>query len=343
MAGRDQREQHDVEVTGRPPERAMPLRPPPEGRVPQAAARVVQSDWFTYLVFAVIVLNAAVIGAETYRSFEREHHDLLVALNNACLAFFVCELALRIVAFGRHPHRFFKSGWNVFDFVIIGASFVPGLGQSTTALRLIRLLRVVRLVSLLPGLRVLLVAVGRSLAPVASVAALAVLIVYVYGVIGWLLFHNDIPERWGDVGTAMLNLFVMLSLENLPQNLEEGMKVHSWSWIYFVSFALMASFLLLNLLIGIIINSMEEARQIEHARERAERRAERAAIDEESATTEHDRDEELSARIATLRDALEGLEDELAAQGRDVRAGGLRPVPPQPSKAARPSASSEPA
>ena len=336
MATPTQREQHDVEVTGRPPEPSMPMFPTPEGRVPRGAARVVQSDLFTYLVFAVIVINAAVIGAETYESFERENRGLLTALNDACLAFFVTELALRIVAYGRHPHRFFRSGWNVFDFVIIGASFVPGLGQSTTALRLVRLLRVVRLVSLLPGLRVLLVAVGRSIAPVASVAALAVLIVYVYAIIGWLLFHNDIPDRWGDVGTAMLNLFVMLSLENLPQNLEEGMKVHGWSWIYFVSFALMASFLLLNLLIGIIINSMEEARQIEHARERAERRAQRAAIDADAATTEEDRDEELSARIATLRDALESLEDELAAQGRDIRAGGLGTAAPQsPSKAAR--------
>jgi voltage-gated sodium channel len=336
MAGTRDREQHDVDVTGRPPERSMPLSPPPEGGIPRAAARVVQSDWFTYLVFAVIVVNAAVIGAETYKGFEREHHNLLVALNDACLAFFVFELGLRILAFGRRPQEFFKSGWNVFDFVIIGASFVPGLGQSTTALRLIRLLRVVRLVSLLPGLRVLLVAVGRSIPPVASVAALAALIVYVYAVIGWLLFHDDIPDRWGDVGTGMLNLFVMLSLENLPQNLEEGMKVHGWSWIYFVSFALMASFLLLNLLIGIIINSMEEARQIEHARERAERRGQRAAIDADAATTEEDRDEELSARIATLRDALESLEDELAAQGRDVRAGGLGPAPPAPpSKAAR--------
>ena len=331
MARTQEREQRDVEVTGRPPEPSMPLSPEPEGRVPRAAARIVQSNWFTYLVFAVIVANAAVIGAETYESFERDNRNLLGALNDACLAFFVLELALRFVAFGRRPQEFFKSGWNIFDFVIIGASFIPGLGQSTTALRLIRLLRVVRLVSLLTGLRILLVAVGRSIPPVASVAALAVLIVYVYGILGWLLFHNEIPDRWGDIGTAMLNLFVMLSLENLPQNLEAGMKVHPWSWIYFVSFALMASFLLLNLLIGIIINSMEEARQLEHARERAERRALRAAIDQDAATTEEDRDEELSVRIATLRDALENLEDELAAQGRDVRAGGLgsaAPVPP---------------
>jgi voltage-gated sodium channel len=320
MARATERDQHDVDVTARPPEPATPVIPRPEGRIPRAAARVVESDWFTYLVFAVIVFNAAVIGAETYENFERDNRGLLTALNNACLAFFVVELALRITAFGRRPQRFFRSGWNAFDFVIISASFVPGLGQSTTVLRLVRLLRVVRLVSLLPGLRILLVAVGRSIPPVSSVAALAVLIVYVYGVIGWLLFHDEIPDRWGDIGTAMLNLFVMLSLENLPQNLEEGMKVHSWSWIYFVSFALTASFLLLNLLIGIIINSMEEARQIEHARERAERRARLAELDRAAGMTQEHRDEQLAQRIAAVRDALEGLEDELAAEGRQLHA-----------------------
>jgi voltage-gated sodium channel len=313
-------EDRDVAATVRPPEPGIPVTPPPEGRLPRTAERIVESDWFTYLVFAVIVFNAAVIGAETYENFEREHHTLLNGLNDACLAFFVVELTLRITAFGRRPQRFFGSGWNAFDFVIIAASFVPGLGQSTTVLRLVRLLRVVRLVSLLPGLRIVLVAVGRSIPPVSSVAALAVLIVYVYGVIGWLLFHDEIPDRWGDIGTAMLNLFVMLSLENLPQNLEEGMKVHSWSWIFFVSFALTASFLLLNLLIGIIINSMEEARQLEHARKRAEHRARLVELGEAAEAAPADRQEQLRLRIAALREALEELEDELVADGY-VRAG----------------------
>jgi voltage-gated sodium channel len=155
---------------------------------------------------------------------------------------------------------------------------------------------------------------------VASLAVMAVLLVYVYGIAGWLLFSAQLPERWGDIGTAMLNLFVMLSLENLPDNLREGMEVHPWSWIYFVSFALMASFLLLNILIGVIINSMEEARAIEHRREREQRIAARAAgqlsQDEMAMADAQDQAELITDRLSALRDALEDLEEGLRAARR---------------------------
>lgn len=288
--------------------------PATDRSLPARCARLADSTPFAVVVFVVIVLNAAALGAETYEGFAAEHRAALDFVNRACLAIFVVELAVRIAAYGRRPQDFFRSGWNVFDFVVVAAAFIPGLGRDTTVLRLVRLARIVRIVSLLPDLRILLVAVGRSLPPVASLAVLSVLLVYLYGIVGWVLFGEQIPERWGDIGTAMLNLFVMLSLENLPENLAEGMRVHSWSWIYFVSFALMASFLLLNILIGVIINSMEEARAIEHRREREERLAARAAgrDDAEMAMADaRDQADLIRERLLALRDALEDLEDQL--------------------------------
>ena len=287
--------------------------------LPQACARLADSGAFTAVVFAVIVLNAAALGAETYESFAARYGGLLDAVNQACLAVFVAELAVRITAHGRRPQDFFRSGWNVFDFVVIAAGFVPGLGRDTTVLRLVRLARIVRVVSIFPDLRILLVAIGRSVPAVASLAVMALLLIYVYGIVGWLLFGQQIPDRWGDIGTAMLNLFVMLSLENLPDNLREGMAVHGWSWIYFVSFALMASFLMLNILIGVIINSMEEARAIEHRREREARMAARVAAgaaeasDSPAMQDAQDQAALIAERISALRDALEDLEDELGS------------------------------
>jgi voltage-gated sodium channel len=285
------------------------------------AARAVDSLPFTAFIFAVIVANAVVLGLETYDRLERQHGGTLNTLNDVFLAIFVVELVVRMAAYGRRPQEFFRSGWNAFDFLIIGASFVPGLGTNTTLLRLVRLLRVVRIVSLLPDLRVLLLAVYRSIPPVLSVAVLAVLVVYIYGMVGWLLFGDELPGDWGNIGRAMLTLFVLLTLENLPNYLEEAMDVHSWSWIYFVTFALAASFLLLNVLIGIIINSMEEARAIEHNRERAERRARMAEA--EAAADEEERAEMLARRVTALREALEELEDELVA-GERLPARGAR-------------------
>ncbi|MEA2346671.1 MAG: voltage-gated sodium channel [Thermoleophilaceae bacterium] len=225
---------------------------------------------------------------------------------------FTVELAIRLLAYAPNFREFFRSGWNVFDFVVIAASFVPFLGDSATILRLVRLARIVRVVSLFPDLRILLVAVGRSIPPILSMMVMATLMIYVYAIVGWILFAQAIPARWGDVGTAMLNLFVMLTLENFPDNLAEGMAVHPWSWIYFVSFALIASFLLLNVLIGIVINSMDEARTLEHEREREERRALILAADGDH---EIDPDEGLkmiAEKLESVRDALSELEDEIA-------------------------------
>lgn len=295
-----------------------PVRPGPS--TTSVFARIAASNRFAGAVFVVILVNAVVLGLETYSRLNAQYGDLLDTINDACLGLFVIELVIRIASYGRRPQDFFRSGWNVFDFVVILAGFTPGLGRDTTILRLVRLSRVIRVVTVLPDLRILVVAVGRSVPAVASLGVLVLLLVYVYGIVGWLLFHEEIPERWGDIGTAMLNLFVMLSLENLPDNLREGMAVHSWSWIYFVSYALLASFLMLNILIGVVINSLEEARTIEHRREREARLAARAAGDESAdmglaLTDAEDQAAMIAERLTALRDALEDLEDQLGSGG----------------------------
>jgi voltage-gated sodium channel len=252
--------------------------------------RVVDSPLFAAVVLGVIVANAVVLGLQTYDELVRRYGGLLDALNDVFLAFFVVELALRIGSYGRRPQDFFRSGWNVFDFVVVGAAFVPGLRENSTLLRLARLARVVRVVRLLPDLRILIVAVIRSLPPLGSMVLLTTLILFVYGMVGWLLFGDQDPANWGDIGEAMLTLFVLLTLENFPIYLERGMEIHPWSWVYFVSFALVAAFLVLNMLIGIVLNSMEEARELER------RRVEGVPVAE---------------RIAALRAALDDLEYEL--------------------------------
>jgi voltage-gated sodium channel len=284
----------------------------------RTSARIVESPAFTGVIFAVILANAAVLGAETYEGAVSRQGALLELLDTIFLTVFVAELAIRVVSYGRRPQDFLRNGWNVFDLVVVGAAFVPGLSANSTLLRLARLARVVRVVRLLPDLRVLLLAVARSLPPLASMTVLTTLILYVYGIVGWTLFGEHDPERWGDVGTAMLNLFVMLSLENLPQNLEAGMAIHPWSWIYFVSFALVAAFIVLNVLIGVVLNSLEEARRIETERlDRTARLAEREGGTEEATDARH-----LSERVAALRAAAEELERELTVHGLPAAAGG---------------------
>jgi voltage-gated sodium channel len=263
--------------------------------------RFVDHPAFTTAVVTVILANALVLGLQTYPGLEREYGDLLDALNAAFLAFFVVEITMRIAVYGRRPWRYFRDGWNVFDFVAVGLAFVPGLQSNSTILRLARLARIVRVVHLLPDVRILIAGVIRSLPPLASMAILTVLIIFVYGMVGWQLFGEEIPNRWGTIGEAMLTLFVMLTLEDFPVYMEEAMEIHSWSWIFFVSFILVAAFVVINVFIAIVLNSMEEAREL----------ARREPLEGEEHVAP------VAERITMLRTALDELERELHV--RDVK------------------------
>ena len=278
-----------------------------KGSFAQTADRIVNSEPFTFFIAGVILANAAVLGLETYDSIDRDVGGLLNTLNDVFLGIFVVEVAMRFASYGRRPQDFFRSGWNVFDLVVVGAAFVPGLNKNSTLLRVARLARVARVVRLLPDVRVLMLAMARSIPPMMSLAVFGVLVLYVYAMIGWYLFADEDPDAWGNIGQAMLTMFVLLTLENFPDKLERGTEIHPQSWIFFVSFALLAAFILLNVLIGVVINSMEEAREIEIEREREALKKLRA----EPGGEEPLADTALEDRVVALKLALEELEREL--------------------------------
>jgi voltage-gated sodium channel len=271
----------------------------------------------------VIVLNAITLGLGTYDWSDSVNKAITVA-DDTFLGIFVVELIIRIAAFGRRPQDFFKDGWNVFDFVVIGAAFLPGLRDNATLLRLVRLLRVVRLVSVMPDLRILVRAMARSIPPIVSLVVLTVLLMYVYGMVGWILFSEGDPEQWGNIGQAMLSLFQILTLENWPAFLEAGQAIHPASWIFFVSYVLIASFLVINILIAIIINSMEEVHE-------AEKAADREELDDELAAAQG---VTVAERMQAIRDAIDQLETQLAEGGGDLP-GPAKSVRKRPTKGGR--------
>ncbi len=292
------------------------------GSIPARAHRIADSDRFQAFIFAVIVVNAIVLGLSTYDSINDRVGGLLFTINETCLGIFVVELAIRITAYGRRPQGFFGEGWNVFDFIVIGGAFLPGLRENAMLLRLVRLLRVVRLISVLPELRVMITGIGRSVAPIGSMGLLALLFLYVYGMLGWILFGERIPERWGDIGDAMLTLFTVFTLEGWNEILFEAQEVHPWSWIFFISFVLLASLLVVNILIAVVINAMDEARDAERRRELAELEQEA-----ERAGGEYDAQIETARRIAALKQAIEDLEEQLG-----IETGSAAPRPSVPSR-----------
>jgi voltage-gated sodium channel len=289
-----------------------------------ACRRIADSPRFQAFIMGVIVANAVTLGLGTYDDFGSGVDSALNALDDLFLGIFVVELLIRITAFGNRPQDFFKDGWNLFDFVVISLAFVPGVRDNITLLRLARLLRVVRLVSVMPDMRVLIRAITRSVPPITSLALLTLLLMYVYGMVGWILFHEGDPEQWGNIGEAMLSLFQILTLENWPQYLDAGQAIHPASWIFFVSYVLVASFLVINILIAIIINSMEEVHS-------AEREADRDRIDDELAVA----DGSVADRLREIRHIVDKLEAQLEEGGDDSVVDAARSAVTRPTKGGR--------
>lgn len=227
---------------------------------------LVASAKFEIVILGVILVNAIVLGAETYYSTPSDATRTLDLVNDVILWIFVAELCVRLIACYPRPQHAFRDRWTIFDAIIIVASFMPGVRENATLLRLVRVLRIVRVIRFLPDLRIIIGAIGRSVPGVATLGVAAVLLVYVYGMIGGILFADGDPDNFGDIGTSMLTMFVLLTLENLPDYIERGQAVSDWTVPFYISYVLIASFLVFNLFIGIVINSMEDARQEETAR-----------------------------------------------------------------------------
>ena len=255
-------------------------------------ARLVDSDAFNITIAGVIIANAIVLGLETFPAVMESYGEQLIIANEVCYGIFVVELILRFASYGKRPQDFFKNGWNIFDLIVIGGVWIPGVRENATLLRLLRLGRIARLLRFLPDARVLISTVVRSIPPLGSIVVLTVLILFIYGMIGWTLFGQALPESWGTVTRSMLTLFILLTLENFPTYLEEALTVTPWATVYFVSYVLVAAFVIFNLLIGIIISSMESAREREALREAQETGVTGDAV----------------ARIHAIREALDALE-----------------------------------
>jgi voltage-gated sodium channel len=228
----------------------------------RVCAALHDSRVFEVVIIVVIGANAVVLGIETYPHLGA-WAPVLRGLEWFFRAVFVTEIAIRILAHGRRPQDFFRHGWNVFDFVVIAAVFLPGLHGDSALLRIVRIARVLRLVRFSPGLRTIVTALLRSLPGIGGFLALAVVTMYLYAMAGWLIFADEFPAQYGTVGHAMVTLFVLLSQENLPDLVAQGIDHSPWTLLYYVSYVLVMVNLLLNILIAVIVNSMEEARRLE--------------------------------------------------------------------------------
>lgn len=200
------------------------------------ARRVAESHAFQDAILVVILATAVVIGLETSQSLVARYGTLFEVIEIVVQTIFVLEIAIRLLAHGSRPGRFFLDGWNVFDFTVVACSLLPSAGPFAMVARLARLLRVTRLVSVFPELRLIVTTMLRSIPSMGHVLMMLALLLYVYGVVGFYIFGQEDPERWGTLGAAFLTLFQMITLEGWVDVQNEVLDAYPWAWIYFASF-----------------------------------------------------------------------------------------------------------
>ncbi|MFJ6569087.1 ion transporter [Streptomyces sp. NPDC091292] len=290
--------------------------PAPAPTARQALARrcraLTETRWFAVTVFALIVANAVLLGVETYTGVVADWHGWLRFAEHACLAAFTVELLLRLAAHADRPRDFFRDPWNLFDLAVVLSAFLPVIRENGTVLRLLRLARVLRAARFLPQLRVVMVAVGRSLPGTVSFLLVGALLLYLYAMVGWVFFAAHDPEHFGSIGRAVLTLFLLMTLDGLGDAVRAGLEISRWSIVYYASYVLLASFVLVNVLIGVVITSLDEAREMERDEEARVRERDETALRPAASESAPGDPQALRERIAVARRALDDLESSLA-------------------------------
>lgn len=226
----------------------------------EKTAAFLDQGWVRNGIIGVIIFNAALLGMETSVTLMAYAGGLILALDTLCLSVFVLELALKLHA---QRGQFWRSGWNIFDFLIVGISLVPG-AQGFSVLRALRILRLLRVVSVSPNLRRVVEGFINALPGMGSVFLLMGMLFYIGAVMATQLFGRSFPEWFGDLGNSAYSLFQIMTLESWSMGIVRPvMEVYPYAWAFFVPFIMVTTFAVVNLLVGLIVNSMQDAHAAE--------------------------------------------------------------------------------
>jgi len=265
--------------------------------ISQKLKGIADSKVFSCFIIAVIILAGVLVGIETYDGMVSKYGHIIHFLDKMVLSIFIVEVVVKMGAFGSKPLHYFRDPWNVFDFIIVVVCLLPIEGQFVAVLRLVRILRVLKLVTAVPKLQILVNALLRSIPSMFYVSILLMLLFYIYAVMATFMFKGNDPLHFGSLQLSMLSLFRVVTLEDWTDimyiqmygsdvysypSTEELKKFTSmsvtpqayplFSPIFFGSFVLLGTMVMLNLFIGIIMTGMDEARKEEEEKLEREKR-----------------------------------------------------------------------
>lgn len=261
---------------------------PAVGGEETALRRLVDARWFRRSIIVLIVASAILLGLETVRALPPGVLGAIHTVNRVILGVFAVEVTLRVLAY---RSAFFRDGWNLFDLVIVVAAVVPPPGP-WQSLRALRILRVLRLVSSVPTLRRVVEGLLSALPGLASIVVLLMLLLYIAAVMATHLYRDISPEHFDDIGNSLFTLFQIMTLEGWPDIARTVMDVQPLAWIFFTGYILVATFMVLNLFIGVVVSAIQSRIADELAAEAAG-------------------DESLAREVAALRAEIAGLRVEI--------------------------------
>lgn len=269
-------------------------------------SRIVYSTPFELGISAVIVINAISLAVLTMPNLDPQTIQIANSVDSVAFGIYVFELILRMVSYGKKPWTFFKEGWNIFDFIVVGLT--PFFQGQTAVIRLLRLLRLVRIFRFLPEVRILSASIIKSIPPLMSMTVLITMLLFLYGMAGFYIFGEEAPESWGDIGLSMKSLFILLTLENFPVYLEEAMLLSPLAIPFFLTYVFLIVFTVLNVLIGIVLNAMDEAREEDRVQKQQVQNLTELKTKASSSTVSN---KQVQKEIEELKNEISRLEDSL--------------------------------
>lgn len=243
----------------------IPHQNKPRGPFLAKISAIVDHSYFTNAIIFLIIINAIIVGLETYPNLYVPYSEWFFYADRLLLWLFTVEIVLRLIAV-RPTRTFFRDPWNIFDFVIVLSGHIFVGAHFITVLRVLRILRVLRAISVIPSLRKIVNALLRTIPALGNIMLLMSLIFYIFGVLGTMLFSQVAPAYFGSLHVTLLTLFQMVTLDSWASGMLRPLLTEvSWAWIYFISFILVGTFVIFNLFVGVIVSNVEKADSEEQA------------------------------------------------------------------------------
>lgn len=220
--------------------------------------KFIESKLINNFILAVIIFNSIVLGLLTYPKIYTKYGELLDNSCTICIIIFTIEIIIKLFVYNKN---FFKDGWNVFDFILVAMSWIPAGGafSSFRAFRVLRALRALRLVTKLQRLRIIVQAIIESIPNVGWASLLLLLIFYIFSIMGTTMFSEAFPEFFGSIGKSMYSLFQIMTLESWSMGIARPViAIFPFAWVYFISFILTSSFIVMNVIVGVVVNAISE-------------------------------------------------------------------------------------